>query len=205
MKRWSTHLRSPRCLRSRIRSTPPRKKGATLLILRARPPWCRVTMEFAQVTESPMCFSEACISAFALTHPQGSSGYRIEFGDATFVYATDHEHGEPAADNRLCQAAQGADVLFYDTHFSPEEYLNHQGWGHGTWLEGTCVAREAGVKQLVLFHHDPGHDDAQIDTLLDEAHTCFPNTIAAAEGLVIELAGCLAERAGRSAAAYREK
>jgi phosphoribosyl 1,2-cyclic phosphodiesterase len=160
------------------------------------------TMEFAQVTEAPMCFGEACISAFALTHPQGSSGYKIEFGGATFVYATDHEHGEPAADKRLCQAAEGADVLFYDAQFSPEEYLNHQGWGHGTWLEGTRVAREAGVKQLVLFHHDPGHDDARIDALLDEARTRFPNTIAASEGLVIELDGCRAERAQRPAAAY---
>ena len=47
-------------------------------------------------------------------------------------------------------------MLIYDAQFTPEEYRSRMGWGHGTWLEGTKVAQQAGVSQLVLFHHDPG-------------------------------------------------
>jgi phosphoribosyl 1,2-cyclic phosphodiesterase len=158
------------------------------------------TMEFRQLTGEPMVFGEARISSFALTHPQGSSGFKVEYGGATFVYATDHEHGEPAADKRLCQAAEGADVLFYDAQFTPAEYVNHRGWGHGTWLEGTRVAGQAGVRQLVLFHHDPSHDDGQMDALLAQARLHFPETLAAAEGLVIEIPGGSEEQEARKPA-----
>ena len=51
-----------------------------------------------------------------------------------------------------------------------------------TWVEATHVARDAGVKQLVLFHHDPSHDDDFIDGLVEKARAEFPNTIAAREG-----------------------
>ena len=40
---------------------------------------------------------------------------------------------------------------------------------------------------LVLFHHDPYHDDAQIDRMLQTASAIFPDTVAESEGMVIEL------------------
>ena len=105
------------------------------------------------------------------------------------VYATDHEHGDVEADGRLLHAALAADVLFYDAQFTPEEYPSHRGWGHGTWAEAVEVAKFAGVKQLVLFHHDPGHDDEQIDCQLVRARAIFPQTVAAAEGDTIPIVG----------------
>jgi len=125
------------------------------------------------------------ITPFALHHPGGSTGYRLASNGKIVVYATDHEHGNTDADARLLEASRGADVLIYDAQYTPEIYPRRIGWGHSTWLEGAKLAQKAGVKQLVLFHHDPHHDDASIDAMVDEARTHFPQTIAAAEGLVL--------------------
>jgi ribonuclease BN (tRNA processing enzyme) len=50
-----------------------------------------------------------------------------------------------------------------------------------------AVAREAGVKQLVLYHHDPNHDDAMVAKKEEKAKTLFLNTICAYEGLTIPI------------------
>jgi ribonuclease BN (tRNA processing enzyme) len=51
------------------------------------------------------------------------------------------------------------------------------------------VASDAGVKELILFHHDPGHDDSLLTQVQSEARTFFEHTWAAREGRVIEY-GC---------------
>jgi ribonuclease BN (tRNA processing enzyme) len=49
------------------------------------------------------------------------------------------------------------------------------------------VAKVAKVRQLVLFHHDPTHDDDTLARIEKEAQKDFPNTLLAYEGLTIEL------------------
>ncbi|GAB4419252.1 MAG: MBL fold metallo-hydrolase [Bryobacter sp.] len=122
------------------------------------------------------------VRPFALNHPQGCSGYRIETEGGVIVHACDHEHGDPEADRRLLEMAQGADLLVYDLQFTPAEYDAKKGWGHSTWLEGTRVAKPAGVKRLLLTHHDPSHSDAFLEAMLLEARQEFPNTDLAKEG-----------------------
>ena len=83
------------------------------------------------------------------------------------VYATDTEHYGDRIDENLVALAEGADLLIYDAQYTPEEYAgviggSRVGWGHSTWVEGVRIARAAGVGSLVLFHHDPAHDDAAI-------------------------------------------
>ncbi len=140
------------------------------------------SVSFVQVSEEPMKFGDADVSCFCLTHPQGATGFKMVFDGKTVVYATDHEHGDVAADLRLMNAARGADLLFYDSQYTPEEYPNRRGWGHGTWLDATKVGAAAGVKQLVLFHHDPGHDDDQMERIVELARERFACTSAATEG-----------------------
>jgi transcriptional regulator with AAA-type ATPase domain len=125
------------------------------------------------------------------------------------VYSTDHEHGT-AADRRLVELAEGADVLIYDAMYTPEEYRGETGssrvgWGHSTYEEGARVARTAGVKQLVLFHHDPSRTDDQVDALVARARALFPSTIAAREGLrLLPSAGDASEpRAARTSRVNR--
>jgi len=148
-------------------------------------------MNFEQIEGAPVRFGNVEIASFKLHHPGGACGYTIDTGGSRVVYATDHEHGYASADARLMAAARGADVLIYDAQFTPVEYPTHKGWGHSTWLEATRVAAVAGVKQLVLFHHDPGHTDDAMLSILDQARKEFPNTSLAIEGAVfVAPSGC---------------
>jgi phosphoribosyl 1,2-cyclic phosphodiesterase len=121
------------------------------------------------------------IRAFPMNHPQGASGYRLERGGAVLVHASDLEHGDKNFDRILLDHAQNADVLIYDAQYTPDEYASKRGWGHSTWMEAARVAREAKVKKLVLFHHDPFHDDRFMEHLVEQARTHFENTEAAVE------------------------
>ena len=74
-----------------------------------------------------------------------------------------------------------ADILIFDAQYTPDEYSTYRGWGHSTWLEATRIAREANVRRLVLFHHDPDHTDENLDRIVDEARGHFAETVAARE------------------------
>jgi len=140
------------------------------------------TRKFVQIGHEGVHFGDLAVTPFALHHPGGATGYRISRNGAAVVYATDHEHGNPEADARLLHAADGASVLIYDAQYTPEIYPSRIGWGHSTWLQATRIAAAAGVKQLILFHHDPGHDDAALHAIVQQARQHFPNTTAATEG-----------------------
>jgi phosphoribosyl 1,2-cyclic phosphodiesterase len=128
------------------------------------------------------------ITAAWLNHPQGCLGYRLDTAAGSVVYATDNEPGVPEFDRNLRQLAYEADVLIYDSQFSPEQLAStRKGWGHSSWLEAVKIAREAKVRNLVLFHHDPDSSDKTIDGFLSAARQEFPATWTAAEGMSITL------------------
>ncbi len=134
---------------------------------------------------------DVSVRTVELDHPGGSLGYRIEYRGRSVVYATDHEHFS-FVDPALLELARDTDVLIYDAMYTEDEYLgavgfHHVGWGHSTWQYGVRTAREAGAKRLVLFHHDPHHDDTFLLGVESAARALFPNTSAAFEGLVIDL------------------
>ena len=89
-----------------------------------------------------------------LNHPDGATGYRVEFAGKAVAYITDTEHREGESDPAVLKLMRGADVAIYDSMYTQEEYPQHRGWGHSTWQEGVRLATEAGVKQLVIFHHE---------------------------------------------------
>ena len=138
--------------------------------------------EFVELDSQPSSFSGITIRPFPLNHPQGAVGYRIETGKTVIVYATDLEHGHPQLDKVLREHVAGADLLIYDAQYTPEEYLRYRGWGHSTWAEGARVARDAGARRLVLFHHDPSHDDGFLTRVLEEGRRDFPGLSMATEG-----------------------
>ncbi len=145
---------------------------------------------FYDLDEKPIEVNGARISSAALNHPQGCVGYRIEADGGVFVLATDTEPGSPVHDQNVRELARGADVLVYDAQYTPEQLEGEKrGWGHSTWAEGVKVARDTGVKRLVLFHHDPDSDDAFVDHLVAQARNEFPNVTGAAEGMAIDLPG----------------
>ena len=131
------------------------------------------------------------VKAFELNHPGGALGYRVEHGGKALVYATDFEHGT-GADDRLVDMARGADLMIFDAQYTPAEYeapapFSKKGWGHSTYEMGAMLARLAGVKQLALFHHEPERNDEGIEEIAALARKIHPGTLAAREGLTIEL------------------
>ena len=115
-------------------------------------------------------------------------GYRIEHKGKVLVYATDNEPGDPRGDQNVRALAEGADVLIYDSQYTPQEYKKFKkNWGHSTWEEAVKIAREAQVKKLVLFHHDPDHADKDVAAIERQAKRRFKNAVAAYEGLTLKL------------------
>jgi phosphoribosyl 1,2-cyclic phosphodiesterase len=130
-----------------------------------------------------------CVSVrpFEVHHPQGACAYNVTCGGARFVYAPDREHGDARLDAVFQQEAKGATALVISSQYTPEEYEEHRGWGHSTWLESARVARHAGAQSLVLFHHDPSHSDAVLRRIEAEARREFADTFMAKEGWTFEL------------------
>lgn len=143
--------------------------------------------KFVEIDRQPVNQGAASIHPFPMNHPQGARGYRIESNGAVIVYATDVEHGDRQLDGVLREHCQNADVLIYDAQYTPDEYNQHIGWGHSTWEEAIRVARDSGVEQLVLFHHDPARTDQMMFEIVERARRHFPNTSAAKEGAVLIL------------------
>ncbi|HEV8131467.1 MAG TPA: MBL fold metallo-hydrolase [Acidobacteriota bacterium] len=143
--------------------------------------------DFREIHRDPIKFGNLNVHPFPLNHPQGALGYRIESEGAVIVYASDLEHGHRELDSTLREFAQNADILIYDSQYTPEEYEQRKGWGHSTWLEATKVANDSRVKQLILFHHDPSHTDQMFFEVVQQARMHFENTLGAKEGWVFIL------------------
>ncbi len=125
------------------------------------------------------------ISWCQVVHPQGCLAYKLECHDKVIVIATDHEHTQSEVAAGFLRFCRGADVLIYDAMYTPDEYVEHIGWGHGNWRQGVQLAREAGVGELILTHHEPTRTDSEIDDIVRQARTFFPRTSAAAENMVV--------------------
>ncbi len=121
-----------------------------------------------------------------LNHPNGATGYRIEYGGRTAVYITDTEHRPGRRDRNVMKLVDHADLMIYDCTYTDDEYLWHRDWGHSTWQEGVRIANAAKVKRLVIFHHDPDHDDEFMDGIAAEAEKARPGTLVAREGMVVK-------------------
>ncbi len=128
-----------------------------------------------------------------LNHPILCLGYKFEHRGAVFCTAYDHEpfrnvfptdpsdpnydesaatEGERAAreeNEKILEFYRGCDLLIHDSQYTRKEYLGSKiGWGHSSYEDVINFAHKAGVKKLVLFHHDPLRTDAQLHTLEKE-------------------------------------
>ena len=127
------------------------------------------------------------LTALLHGHPNGANSYRLEIGNIVIIYCTDIEHPDKQLNQNTIDFAKDADILINDAQFTDAELPEHKGWGHSSWQQAVSMAREANVKQLVLFHHSPTHDDTIIREIEKDAQAIFNNTIAAREGLEMKL------------------
>ena len=120
-----------------------------------------------------------------LNHPDGATGYRVDYGGHSVCYLTDTEHVPGAPDRNILGLIAGADLVIYDSMYTDAEYDAYVGWGHSTWQEGVRLCRAAGAKRLAVFHHDPEHDDDMLDGIAREVEKELPGSIVARDGLVV--------------------
>ncbi len=137
-----------------------------------------------------------------LRHPGNTLAFRLTplSGGRAFGYATDNELG-PGGNYEVSSTWRsefvdflgGVDVLVHDAMFQPEEALRFAGWGHSSNIEAVQLAADAGVRQLVLFHHSPEHADQTVDAMLEQARGaahdlgCGIEVTAAHEGMELTL------------------
>ena len=131
---------------------------------------------------------EVKIRTAPLNHPNGATGYRIEYAGKSFCYVTDTEHVIGKPDENILGLIDGADLVVYDSTYTDDEFPAKIGWGHSTWQEGIRLCRAANVKRLAIFHHDPDHEDRFMDGVEANARLEWEGTIVAREHMRIKLA-----------------
>lgn len=122
-----------------------------------------------------------------LNHPNGATGYRVNYGGKSVCYVTDTEHVIGKPDQNVLTLIGGADLVIYDSTYQDSQFDSKIGWGHSTWQEGIRLCKMAGVKQLAIFHHDPDHNDAIMMDIEKSAKAEWANAFVAREQGVITL------------------
>jgi phosphoribosyl 1,2-cyclic phosphodiesterase len=185
---WAGHLEPPYTLKnvvSNLMKAP--LYPVSLEVFQAR-------VEFKEFKSGQqLACGEMAMRTAPLNHPNGATGYRVEFGGKSICYITDTEHRGDGPDKTIVELCRDADVMIYDSSYTDDEYARYHGWGHSTWQEGVRIANAAQVGTLAIFHHDPSHDDAFMDVVAREAAMARPGTapnglprvIVAHEGLTI--------------------
>lgn len=120
-----------------------------------------------------------------LHHVNGATGFRVNFDGRSVCYVTDTEHDPAQMDAHILKLVEGADIMVYDSTYTDEEFCQCKGWGHSTWEEGMRIAKRAGVRQFVAFHHDPSHDDSFMDKVAADLKKKCQRSVVAREGLVL--------------------
>lgn len=139
------------------------------------------------------------IRAQLIIHPNPTIGYRIDCGHSTVTYLPDHEpalgsRGFPQEKEWLSgyKLAQESDLLIHDTQYTEEEYQTRIGYGHSSVRHAFQFATLSGAKHFIPFHHDPTHNDDDLDRMFKQAVDEFNPAYAVTpsqEGLSLEL-GC---------------
>lgn len=123
-----------------------------------------------------------------LNHPDGATGYRIEYGGKSLCYVTDTEHVPGRPDENVLALIEGADLVIYDSTYTDAEFDAKVGWGHSTWQEGVRLCQQAKAGMLAIFHHDPDHEDYFMERLEAEARSLWTGAMVARENMRVNLA-----------------
>jgi phosphoribosyl 1,2-cyclic phosphodiesterase len=155
-----------------------------------------------EIGEGEFDLDDFRVCTLRLRHPGTTLGYRLvpTTGGGEIVYVTDNELGPggsyevpPDWRTKLVQFAEGADTLIHDAMYLDQIIQARAGWGHSTPRQAVDLAAEARCARLILFHHEPEHDDDALDRLLADTRTyaakVAPRLVvdAAAEGMRLSL------------------
>ena len=143
------------------------------------------TFKFLLHEENIVVINDAIIKTIRQNHPGGSYGYRIDVEGRVIVICTDLEHGDDINED-IVAFAKDADLLVHEAQYTTEELKTHKGWGHSSYDQAMEVAERANVKQLVMTHHDPDHDDEFLTKIEKECQDRFKDCTLARVGMQFE-------------------
>ncbi len=163
-------------------------------------------LEFKNINEGRHKIDGVTVDTIYVNHPGFAIGYKLHFGDKSLVYISDNEPftipndaetGEPVVgedgNQKLIEFIRGSTILIHDSQYTPDEYENHKTWGHSPYSYTVDIALKSGIEHLLLFHHDPLHNDEKIDEILKNAQNIVKQNQsemlvnAAMEGMKITL------------------
>ncbi|TNE49679.1 MAG: MBL fold metallo-hydrolase [Deltaproteobacteria bacterium] len=123
-------------------------------------------LNFVDLPESgEQQLGELTITWADVDHPSGNTAYRLDYRGFRVVFSGDVElPHSPSSRENLLALAENADLLILDAQYLPSEYPTRKGFGHSTPEDAVALALDAGVKQMLMTHHDPSHTDAQLDS-----------------------------------------
>ena len=153
---------------------------------------------FHDVPEEEWELGSLRLRAQPVNHPGPTVGYRLEENGKVLSYISDHEPAlgvdlETVSPDWISgySLAERADVLFHDAQYTEDEYPERVGWGHSSVAHTVTFALIAKVRRLLMFHHDPLHSDAQLESMLVRARELWGqerNGLALSyEGMEIEV------------------
>jgi phosphoribosyl 1,2-cyclic phosphodiesterase len=156
------------------------------------------TCMFHDLPSEPWTIGSARVSAMPVEHPGPTVAFRLEENGRSLCYMPDHEPGA-LSDFREespdwidgFALAENVDVLLHDCQYTPEEYSTRRGWGHSSYDDAVAYAQLTGAKKLLMFHHDPTHDDDTLEEIEQKAIDAWgpdgtPPSLAAT-GMTIDL------------------
>jgi phosphoribosyl 1,2-cyclic phosphodiesterase len=155
-----------------------------------------------EIEEGDFEIDDFRICAFRLRHPGTTLGYRLApvAGGREVAYVTDNELGSGGSyevpkdwHERMVGFVRGVDTIIHDAMYSDQIIQARAGWGHSTPRQAVDLARQAACRRLILFHHEPEHNDDALDRLLADTRAYAARVAprlevqAAAEGMQFSL------------------
>jgi len=138
-------------------------------------------IEFIECGAETWCLDDLKVTTAAVAHPGNTLAYRLEEDGKALAFIPDNELGRDP-ESGLALAA-GADVLFHDAQYTQDEYRERVGWGHSGLEDVASFLGRAEPERAVMFHHDPGHSDHQLEAMHATTESLAERTLElAAEG-----------------------
>jgi phosphoribosyl 1,2-cyclic phosphodiesterase len=159
------------------------------------------SLGFHDTADATFTVGGVTVTSRLVPHIGPTLGFRVEWGGRSVVYLSDHQQphdGSHAVTDAVRELVDGADVLIHDSQYTSHEFALKSNWGHCTIDFAVWLALESRVGTLVLFHHDPGRADDELDAIAacvaDESRRAGLHVVAAHEGLVLDVADLPAGR-----------
>lgn len=170
------------------------------------------SLNFKNLSEGRYNIDDTQIETVYVNHPGNALGYKLNLDGKTIVYISDNEpftsgnldklnsqqdSSDPLigedGNQKLINFIKNSDILIHDAQYTEDEYTTKISWGHSPLNYTVNIAIKADVKKLILFHHDPLHDDDMIDKMLEDAKDLAKKSnhqmdiLAAQEEMIIEI------------------